>query len=303
MPYGKSWKEAAKRYVHCLNSVDVWDGAAALAYYFMLAIFPAMIFLLALLPFLPIPNLDQEIMGLLSQAMPGEAHETFTGVVTQITSNKKGGLLSLGILLTLWSASNGIAAVMHQFNRMGDAEEERSYLKMRAVALALTLGAGLLIAASFAVILVGNLLIDFILRTVGLADQGIAHTALTLARWAIVAVGMMLAFGVLFRYGPTPRIARKEFKLFSAGNIASVLFFVLASLGFKLYVSRFSDYNATYGSIGAVIVLMLWMYVTGLVILMGAQIDVLQRTLRKEQKEALERRSQESRPGRPREVA
>ena len=186
----------AKELVHEVQEDDVFNGAAALGFYLTLAIFPAMVFLMATIPYLPIPNVDQAIMDALRQALPPSAAQMFAGVVQEITSQERGGLLSLGLLGALWATSTGMYAVMQQLNVSYDVQESRGFLKARAVAIGLSL-----------------LFIVLVLR--------------------------------------------------------------LASLGFAWYAQNFGDYDATYGSIGAVIILMLWLYIAGLSILFGSQINAL----------------------------
>jgi membrane protein len=292
MPYGKSWKSVILRFTRCVGASEIWDGAATLAFYFMLSIFPAMIALIALLPFLPIPNLNTQLMDLLQQSMPGEAHELFTGAITQITSEKQGGLVSLGFLFALWSASTGIHAVMRELNRIEGVREERSCTRQRLIATALTLGTGLLVILAFATILVGNLVIEWGLGTFGIAHPNVALIVLSIVRWTIVVTAMLFALGMVYRFGPTPRSARHRFNILGAGNIAGVVLFVASSVGFKLYVTNFTNYNATYGSIGAVIILMLWLYVTGLVILLGGLVDNFQRGLMREYEERAQAQAQ-----------
>src|SRR5437588_282233 len=123
-------KKFAQDLSHEMQEDNVTTGAAALAYYFFFSIFPAMIALLSLVPYLPIPNLHQSVMGMLNQALPGDAAKMFTGVVSEVVTQKKGGLLSVGLLLTIWSASSGIYALMQQLNVTYDVKEERPFNKV-----------------------------------------------------------------------------------------------------------------------------------------------------------------------------
>src|SRR5690606_31641188 len=144
-------------------------GAAALGYYLLLALFPAMILLLSVIPFLPIANVDQAIMDLLNQALPAEAAQMFTGAVDEVVSQPRGGLLSFGILATLWAASSGMQAVMDHLNFTYGVTDSRSFIKMRATAIGLTLGVGLLIIAGFSLIVLGGQIQDWMTETLGFA--------------------------------------------------------------------------------------------------------------------------------------
>lgn len=247
---------------------NVATGAAALAYYFTLAIFPAMIFLLSLLPYLPIADLQQAIMDFMRQALPGEAASLLSDTVTSIVNEKSGGLLSFGLIATLWATSSGMYAVMRQLNQVYDVEEVRAFLKARAVALGLTLFFSLLIILAFALIVLGGQLQSLLASVFGWDE--ILLTFFAVMRWAIVIAAILTAFSVVYYWGPN---AKHDYVFISPGNIFGTVVIALSSLLFKWYISNFGNYDATYGSIGAVIILMLWLYVFGLVLLIGAEIN------------------------------
>jgi membrane protein len=249
---------------------NVSNGAAALAYYLLLAIFPAAIFFLTLLPYLPIQNLYGAIMDLLSQALPEEAAKMFSGVVEQVTSNKQGGLLSFGLLLTFWAASNGMYAIMQQLNITYKVKEGRSFFKVRGVALLLTFLFGLFILGAMVLVVSGGAIEAWLTSKVG--GNEILSLAFAAARWVIIALGLLLGFAFIYYLGPD---VEQKFRWISPGSAAAVVLLAAVSLGFKLYVANFGKYNATYGSIGAVIVLMLWLYFTGWVILLGSEINAV----------------------------
>jgi membrane protein len=270
MPYGVSWKQFAKDLRSEIQDDNVSNGAAALAYYWMLAIFPAMIALLSLLSYLPIPNLQQAIMDLISQALPGQAAQMFTGTVQQVVSQRHGGLFSLGLVLTLWAASSGIYALMQQLNITYDVKEERSTLKGRGTALLLTFLVGSLMIGAFSLIVLGGQIQSWIATFVG--QSHLALIGFAVLRWVIVALALTLAFAVTYYFAPN---VEQKFKFVTPGSITGVILLVAASLGFRFYVDHFGKYNATYGSIGAVIVLMLWLNITGLVFLLGSELNAL----------------------------
>lgn len=246
------------------------NGAAALAYYLMLSIFPAAIFLLSLLPFLPIPNLEQSIMDLVKELLPGESAQIFTSTIQEVLSNRKEGLLSFGLLFTLWAASNGMFAVMQQLNVTYDVKEERPFWKTRGIALFLTLLFGILIIGALGLVVFGGQIQAWLTSLIG-SNDFLLGTFVAL-RWLIIAFALILSFALTYYYGPD---VEQEFRFITPGSIMGVILLLGASLGFKVYVDNFGKYNATYGSLGAVIVLMLWLYITGLVILLGSEINAL----------------------------
>jgi membrane protein len=268
--YGRPWKTFFKDLYREINEDHLTNGAAALGFYFMLAIFPAMIFLLSLIPYLPIDNLQQAIMDLLRQALPAKAADMFSGTVAELTTDKKGGLISTGALLSIWAASTGMYAVMQHLNITYDVRDTRSFFKARGIAILLTLGFGLLLIVSFALIVLGGKLQDWLVTHSGIDEPLL--TSFAILRWVIVAVAMTFAFALTYYYGPD---VEQEFRFVSPGSALGVMLMVVASFGFKLYVENFGSYDATYGSIGAVVVLMLWLNITGLVILLGSEVNAL----------------------------
>ncbi|MGI5864791.1 MAG: YihY/virulence factor BrkB family protein [Myxococcales bacterium] len=267
---GVSFKQFAKDFRREVKDDNVPNGAAALAYYLMLALFPALIFLLSLLPFLPIANLDQAVMDLLRQALPGEAASLLDDTVREVVGQRSGGLLSFGIIGTLWAASSGVYAVMQQLNITYDVKEGRGFFKARGIALGLTIGFGLLVAAAFSLIVLGGLLQGWLASTFGWgAPLLVAFAAL---RWIIIFALLLLAFAVVYYFGPD---VEQSFRFITPGSLIGVVLLALAALGFRFYVSNFGNYSATYGSLGAVIVLLLWLYIVGLVLLLGSEVNAL----------------------------
>ena len=268
--YGTSWKQFGLDLWKELNEDNVFNGAAALAFYLTLAIFPALIFLLNLLPYLPIPDQSDQIYGLLRQAMPSDAASALTDTVKGIVSQKRQGLLSFGAIFTLWAAMSGMYAIMQQLNITYDVVEGRSLVKVRLTSLLLTVCfAGCLVGA-FTLILVGDQIHGFLANHLG---YGSIFTALfEVLRWSIIALALSTAFALTYYYGPD---VKQNFRFITPGSVMGVIVLGAASLGFKVYVENFASYNATYGSIGAVIVLMLWLNIAGLVILFGSEVNAL----------------------------
>jgi membrane protein len=274
MPYGLGWKAFGRRFFSDLKEEikndNLSNGAAALAYYWMLAIFPAMIALLTLLPYLPIPNLQQSIMDLLNQALPGDTSRMFTGTVQQVVSERKGGLLSIGLLLTIWSASNGMFAIMQQLNMTYDVKEERPFFKVRGTAILLTFLVGLLFVAGLSLVIFGGVIQQFLGNLLG--QGSFLTTVFAVLRWCIIGFSISLAFAMTYYFAPN---VKQKFKFISPGSVLGVALMIAASLVFRVYVDHFGKFGATYGSIGAVIVLMLWLNITGFVILLGSEVNSL----------------------------
>lgn len=263
-----------KQFLHDLNQEisddNVFNGAAALGYYLTLAIFPAMILLMSLIPYLPIERVDEAIMDLLGQALPPEAYDMVAGVVSEVTGERRGGLLSFGLLGTLWAASTGMYAIMQQLNITYDVKEERSFLRARATALLLSLMFALLVIGAFSLIVLGGVIQDWMGTRFGFSGALLAF--FSVFRWVVIVLALLLGFAMIYRYAPN---VEQKFRFVTPGSVLGVTLLILVSLGFAIYTSNFADYSATYGSIGAVIILMLWLYIAGLVILVGSEINAL----------------------------
>ncbi|MFT5933381.1 MAG: membrane protein [Hydrogenophaga sp.] len=249
---------------------NILNGAAALGFYLMLAIFPAMIFVLAIIPYLPIANVDQAIMDLLRQALPASAADMFTGVVKEVTQEQRGGLLSFGLLAALWATSTGMYAIMQQLNITYGVAEGRGFLRARLVAIALSLLFVVLVLGGFSLIVLGGQFQDWLGTRFDLGSALLVF--FTVFRWAIILAALMLAFSLIYYMAPN---VKQRFRFITAGSVVGVVVLLVASLGFAWYTQGIGNYAATYGSVGAVIVLMLWLFIAGLAILFGSEINVL----------------------------
>jgi membrane protein len=268
-----------KSLVHEVQEDNVANGAAALAYYLLLSLVPAMIFLLTLIPYLPIENLHEAVMNFVRQALPGEASNMVEKVIAEVTLNKRQGLLSFGLLATVWAASSGLYAVMQQLNITYGVKESRPFWKVRGIAIGLTLLFGLLVVGSFALIVFGGVLQNWLGGWLAMTSWGASPEArevllfaFSAFRWIVIALLLLMAFALTYYFGPD---VEQRFRFISPGSVMGVVVLALASLVFRIYVTHFGNYAATYGSLGAVIILMLWLYIAGLVILFGSEVNAL----------------------------
>ena len=267
---GQAWLHFARRLYAEVQRDQVGNGAAALAFYTMLAVFPAAIFGLSLLPYLPIPHLQQAIFELLHELLPGAAAELFESTVERIISERNSGLLSFGLVFAIWSASSGLYSIMQQLNVVYGVEEGRPFFKARGVALLLMLVIFALLVTTFGLVILGGVLQDWL--AVQLGWSPLLRACFALFRWLVIAIALLAGFALVYRIAPN---TRRPFRMFRAGNLVAVGGFLLASFGFRIYVANFGSYDATYGGLGAVIVLMLWLFLIGWVILLGGEINDL----------------------------
>src|SRR5215204_3849900 len=268
---GLSWTELGKRVYAEVMDDDVLGRSAQLSYYFLLALFPALLFITSLLGYLAGEDsqLRQGLFNYLAAVLPGEASKLVAETVTDVTQSSGGGKLSFGILATLWAASNGMGAISESLNAAYDLKESRPWWKVRLTAVGLTLALTLLIVTALVLVLYGHDLADAVAGKFGLGEA----FAITwkVVQWPLVLVFVLLAFALIYYFGPDSH--QQHWAWITPGAVVGVTLWLLISFAFKAYLSYFNSYSATYGSLGAVIILMLWFYFTGAAILIGGEIN------------------------------
>ena len=242
--------------------------AAGVAFFALLALVPAMVTLVSLYALVADPtDINRQVEDVLGAA-PTEVRDLVTAQLQAITEDANGALglaAVIGIVLALWSASSGVKNLIAAINVAYDEDETRGFVKLRGLSLAFTLGAIVFLVAAFALIaLLPSLLADTGLGTAGRVVAGVV-------RWVVLLIGMMAALAVLYRYGPDRDEPRWSWV--SAGAIAATVVWLVASALFAFYTSNFGKYNETFGSLGAVIVVMLWLFITTLVVILGAELN------------------------------
>ena len=265
---GLSLMELGRRAIHEIRDDDCLGRAAQLAYYFLFALFPFFLVLVTLLGYLPLPNLMDRLMEMLGEMLPGDALRLVQDNVRDLVTNERGGLLSFGILAALWTSSSAVTAIMDGLNRAYDVEEGRPFWKVRLFAILLTVGLSLFVIASLVLLTFGPQIGGWIADQVGLG--GVFQTTWNLLRWPVIVGLLILAMALVYYVAPD---VEQQWQWITPGSVVAVIGWLVASLGFSFYVNNFGSYNATYGSIGAVIVLLTWMYVSGFLVLVGGEIN------------------------------
>ena len=266
---GLSVMDLGKRVWREANEDEIFDRAAGLSYYFVFALFPALLFLTSLLGMLPIPNLMEQLMAYVDRAMPADAASIIHKTLDEIVGGATGSLLSVGALVALWAASGGLVAMMAALSVAYDVQDSRPWWKRRAIAIGLTFAlAGVLLSA--AVLLVfGGAIGGFLQDTAGLGD--VAVKIWNLGQWPLAVV--FVVFGIALLYYAAPAVEQRTWRWLTPGSLFAAVAWIAMSFGLRLYVSHFANYTATYGSIAGVILLLLWLYLTGLVIILGAEVN------------------------------
>jgi membrane protein len=260
--------DLAKRVWAEFSADEVADRAAALAYYFLFALFPALLFLTALLGLLPIPDLMDRLMAYVSQALPGDAASIIQKTLGEIVAGAGGSLLSIGVLGALWAGSNGMSSIMSALNVAYDVKESRPWWKAKLLAIGLTLGFSVFILSALVLIVFGPKIGEKIAGVVGLG-------AVFTFAWNIVSIPVVMvlvAIGIGLVYYLAPNV-EQHWRWVTPGSAVALVLWLVASFALRFYVTNFANYNATYGSIGGVILLMLWLYLSGMALLLGAEVN------------------------------
>jgi membrane protein len=261
-------RDATIQAVKDLRCNRTFSIAAGLAYYFLLSLFPLLIFMAAALSYIPIPNLFNEILNLMAKLVPGDAMGVVRRIVEGVLHPPRSGLLSFGIIATLWAASGGFAAMIEALNVAYEVPETRPYWRTRLLALGLTFVVGGLVVIGLGFTIVGPRFGEWLARYM---DVGPLFVAVwPIARWCIVVVSIVLAVELLYFLAPN---VKQAFLCTLPGALLGMAAWVAASLGLGIYLRDFANYNATYGTLGGVIGLMLWFYISAVTILVGGEIN------------------------------
>ena len=267
-----SWLDVLKRTVREAREDNLTDWAAALTYYGVLSIFPALLVLVALLSLLgEHPRTTDALLEIVQDVSPGAAAETLRDPIVDVIRSKggAGALLGVGLVGALWSASGYIGAFMRAMNVLYEVEEGRPFWKLRPLQIAITIAMVLLLALVAIAIVITGPLANAVGGVVGLGDAAV--TAWSWGKWPVLVLIVIVMLAVL--YYAAPNVKHPGFRLLSPGAVAAVVLWLVASLLFALYVANFGSYNKTYGSLGAVVVFLVWLWLSNLALLLGAELD------------------------------
>ncbi|QCI13957.1 YihY/virulence factor BrkB family protein [Pseudomonas putida] len=243
--------------------------ASALAYQMLFSLFPFLLFLIALIGFLHLPDFFSWLRLQSELVLPPQALEQVNPVIDQLQQSK-GGLLSVGIVIALWTASAGVRLMMSAMNAAYDVPEGRPVWKRIPLSIFYTVGlAGMLLAAA-ALMVLGPQVMEWIAAQIGM--QEFIVTVWTIVRWPAIIFLLMVAVALMYYVMPD---VKQKFRFITPGSVLAVVVWIVASLGFAYYVKTFADYNAMYGSIGAIIVLLLYFYISAAVLLLGAEMNAV----------------------------
>lgn len=243
--------------------------STSLAFSFFLAIFPATIFLFTLIPYIPVDNFQDQLLLILSQVLPANAYEAVQTTLTDIIKNQNGGLLTFGFITALFFSSNGIMALMRSFNKASFIADRRPGWKKRRLAILLTFVISIMLIIGVSLIVAGNFIISK-LEDLEIIHGVIIKYSLVIVNWVIILLLFFSIISTLYYFGPA---STKKFKFISAGSTLATVLSILTSSGFAFYVNNFGSYNKLYGSIGTLIVIMIWLYLNSMILLIGFELN------------------------------
>ncbi len=264
----RGWFKILKRVWGNIATDNLSLVAAGVAFYGLLAVFPAIAALIALFGLVADPMQVESQFSSMSGFLPSDVQQLLSQQMREVASGSQRTLgIGLGgaILFSVWSATRGIRSLILALNIVYGEREQRGFLKLNLIAFSMTFSLVVLIVVVLALIVA----VPIVLGYVGLGSS--AHTLVNVARWPILAALALTTLAIIYRYGPSRALAR--WRWVSVGSIVAVALWLAASGLFSLYVSQFGSYNATYGSVGAVIVMLMWLYISALITILGAELN------------------------------
>lgn len=262
----KKFKEILVEVIKRSVEDDIFSLASQLAYNLLLSLFPFIIFLLTLVGYSSIKSSD--IMALLREFIPKDAFMLVQKTVSEFADNKNGGLLSVSAILAIWSAASGINAIIKGLNKAYNEEESRGIIRVQLISIIFTIALAIVIMFTVVLLILGEINGYLFIKWFGYSGYfGFIWNAL---RFVIIIIMMILVFSGLYIYAPCKR---HSFRKVLPGSVFASFGWLIASLGFSFYVNNFGNYSNLYGSIGAVIILMLWLLISSFIIILGGEIN------------------------------
>jgi len=281
-----AWERFFGRLYNKVLETDIFGSAAQTAFYFSFSIFPLIYFLVSLfgLALESADALKSEVFAYLLRVMPLSAFELVRRTVDEVVANSSGGKLTLGLVITLWSASSGVDATRRALNAVYELKETRAWWRTKLESLGITLVVTFLAALTLAIVFYGTHLIDVLAVSLGIPNT--SPLILISIQWLSILLLMLFACEIIFNL--LPDFKRFQWRWITPGSVVAIVLWLMLTSLFRLYIASFNSYDRTYGSLGAVIILMFWLYLTALVVMVGGAINSVISDMREETGEAAE---------------
>ena len=265
---GLSIYDVTKIFIKGLQEGAITTRASSLAFNFFLAFFPSIIVFFTLIPYIPISGFQETLMEILSNILPPSTNEATFKTLDDIINNQKGGLLSIGFILALYFSTNGMSSLIQAFNSSYHIRENESILKHQLLSIILTIILSALVFLTIILIIFGKAAILYLIEYEIISQNQI--TLLNIAKWVILTFMLFIGITTIFNFGHS---IKSRTKIFSPGALLATLFIILTSVVFSYYIDNFSQYNKIYGSIGTLIIILLWIYFNAIILLIGFELN------------------------------
>lgn len=265
--YGASVYDIGSAFFKSIKDIRLTERAAAISFNFLMAIPPSLIFLCSLVPYLPMETVQETILNAIRMLSPSpRLFASVEDIVVDFMNNKRRELISIGFLFTIFVSSNGVMGILRSFDRDSPAQIRRTGMARRWKAIRLTLGLMIVFLISIALIIIQTSLLDrYLVDLVG------GTTIVKIISWVTLVFIIYITICILYKYGPS---LHYKFRFFSTGAFIATILFMVVSYGFFFVANHFVNYNKVYGSIGTLLMFMAWMFITGMVILIGYEINL-----------------------------
>ncbi len=255
----------------------ITDRAASVAFSFFLALFPGILFLFNLLPYFPVDGIEQEVFATFQRILPPDTYDTVKTTIDDILYDKRTDLLSLGFFLALIFATNGVNSLISNFNSTVHQIEPRGFFKQQLAAISLTIALSFLFILGLTLVIFSSDVLNGLLTFLNL--QKISPFSIELSRLLLMLFVVLMSIALLYNFGPAKK---RAWIFFSPGSLLATVLIILSSMAFSYYVSNFSQYNKLYGSIGTLMVIMLWIYLNAIVLIIGFELNASIAAIKKE---------------------
>lgn len=260
---------AADFFIRGLQKGSLQTRASALSFDFFLAIFPAIIFIFTLIAYIPVEGFQDQLLIILSDLMPKDAYKAASSTLEDIIKQQRSGLLSIGFIVALYFSTNAVHAMMDAFNKTYHTVETRPPLIQRLYSIFITLILSVLTFTAILLIIFGQKTINFFAER-GFIKEAFIFYLLTAGQWIVIMALIFFAISVLYYFGPS---RKTRYRFFSVGSTVATILIIVASLGFSFFIDNFSQYNKLYGSIGALIIILLWIQFNAMILLIGFELN------------------------------
>jgi membrane protein len=266
---GMSLYDVVDFFIRGIQKGAITSRASSFSFNFFLAVFPAIIFFFTIIPYIPIAGFQDTLLELLRDFIPEKVYGTVEETLFDIIKRQHGGLLSIGFILAMYFSTNGINSLIESFNQTYHTIETRSAFKQRLVSILLVVILSVLVIVAIVLMIVGPIILEFLVSR-DIFRNDFTLRLIILGKWVIVVALFFFAFSFLYYLAPAKR---SRFRFISAGSSLATLLTILTSVGFNYYANNFIKYNSLYGSIGTLMIVMLWIYFNAIIVLIGFELN------------------------------